>query len=114
MAKHIPTEIVQRYIQLDTKIEKLEEEYEKIKGELRSYHEKGYESDAITFKESTQWRPDWKTLVHELVKKYMTPTQARLYLGQKLLKRFPRKPCAPTIVIVGKERKSHKKEEVEA
>ncbi len=106
LAKQISPELVQQYIKLDAKLDKLTQEYDALKAELRLSHSRGYESPLINFKESTSFKPNWKLLVTELVTKFMKPAERRVFFS-RLQKRFPRKPVAPTIVIVGKERKSH-------
>ena len=113
MPRQIPEEIVKKYVLLDSKIAQLSEERSKLKERLRHYNEQGYESPLLRFQESTTWKPDWKKLVHELTAKYMAPPQRRVYFS-KLLKRFPRKEVAPTIVILSEEQESKRGKNVSA
>lgn len=104
MPRQIPADLVQRYIKLDDKIDALAEERNELKQKLRSYNDRGYESPLLRFQPATTYRPDWKKLVTELTTKFMLPAKRRLYF-RNLMTRFPRKPVAPTIVILSKEKK---------
>jgi hypothetical protein len=101
MSRQIPKELVQSFIKLDDKIEALKQEREDQKKRLRSYHDKGYESSLLIFRESSSWKPDWKGEVERLTKKFMTPTKRRVYFS-RLVKRFPRKVIAVAVLIASK------------
>lgn len=102
MSSQIPLRVVTRYIELDAQLDTLLEEYQALKEMLRAYHAEGFISNKLHFRLATTQRPAWRTLVLELIEKYMTLAERKMYMRQ-INKRFPRKDVAPTIVILSKK-----------
>jgi len=103
----ISSKLVKRYIALDKKLDSIKPEYNSLKDTLRGLHESGYVSPLLTFIDKSVQNIDWQKIAKELMAKYMLPPERRVYM-RNVKRRFPRKPIACTIQIVGKERKRSK------
>jgi hypothetical protein len=93
MAKRVPVEKEQEYIDL----KKSEDRIVELKEEFKSYNKKGYVFKLLTVVDGVErFSPPWKDLVEELLKELGKSKKEIAAYHSKLRKRFPAKPVEPS------------------
>jgi len=94
--KKAPIKKERKFLKLHQEYGEVKDALELSKEELRALYTKGYDFTLVRFITSSQFKPPWRDLCEELLKKYMTPVERKKWHKQ-VAKRFPRKAVAPTI-----------------
>ena len=94
-----PIKKERKFIKQHTEFTDAKEALELTKEELRALHAKGYDFTLLRFIPSSQFKPPWRKLVDELLKKYMNAAQRKEW-HKRIAKRYPRTAIEPTITIL--------------
>ena len=98
MAKIVPLSKEKNYIVLEREFKQAKIRFEKAKEEMLNLNARGFQFRYLSFSDTSSgvFCPPWKQLCMELLKRFMTKEQSKIWL-KSIVRRFPAKEKAPTI-----------------